>query len=70
MFGLAGNAASRHGAEEIWHNHKRFNDVVKGTNVVDSISGPCAAAIPYICIARVGFDGPTGWGTPDGTLDL
>jgi Subtilase family len=70
MFGLAGNAASRHGAEEIWHNHKHLNDVIKGTNVVDSVSGPCASAAAYICVAGTGFDGPTGWGTPNGTSDL
>ena len=33
MFALAGNAASRHGATEIWEKHTAFNDVVTGTNV-------------------------------------
>jgi hypothetical protein len=70
MFALAGNAASRHGATEIWEKHTAFNDVVTGTNVNDRISGPCASGVIYICKAGKGFDGPTGWGTPNGTKDL
>ncbi len=70
MFALAGNAASRHGATEIWEKHTAFNDVVTGTNVSVNVSGPCASSVIYICRAGKGFDGPTGWGTPNGTTDL
>jgi hypothetical protein len=70
MFALAGNAATRHGAQEIWQAHAAFNDVLAGTNVVTSVSGPCASAVLYICKAGKGYDGPTGWGTPVGTTGL
>jgi hypothetical protein len=26
----------------------------------------CDSGVKYICTARAGFDGPTGWGTPKG----
>jgi subtilase family serine protease len=70
MFALAGNAASRHGAEEIWQKHSSFNDVVSGTNVSPVFGGPCASSVIYVCRAGKGYDGPTGWGTPNGTTDL
>jgi subtilase family serine protease len=35
-----------------------LNDVTSGSN------GTCTPK--YLCKARVGYDGPTGWGTPDG----
>ena len=37
-----------------------FYDVTSGSN------GSCSPA--YLCTAQVGFDGPTGWGTPNGQL--
>jgi hypothetical protein len=37
-----------------------FYDVTTGSN------GTCSPA--YLCTAQVGFDGPTGWGTPNGQL--
>jgi subtilase family serine protease len=70
MFALAGNAATRHGATEIWAKHTAFNDVVTGSNVNLRVSGPCASSVAYICKAGKGYDGPTGWGTPNGTTDL
>jgi subtilase family serine protease len=70
MFALAGNAASRHGATEIWGKHTAFNDIVTGTNINSKFGGPCASSVVYICTARTGYDGPTGWGTPNGTTDL
>jgi subtilase family serine protease len=70
MFALAGNAATRHGAEEIWKTHSSFFDVTTGTNVLAGITGPCASTVPEICTAKAGYDGPTGWGSPNGTTDL
>ena len=67
MFALAGNAATRHGAQEIWRNHAALKDIVKGDNIDPPITGPCASSVTYICVAGHGYDGPTGWGTPDGT---
>jgi subtilase family serine protease len=37
-----------------------FYDITSGSN------GTCTT--PYFCNAAVGFDGPTGWGTPNGAL--
>ncbi|MEV7032846.1 S53 family peptidase [Streptomyces sp. NPDC093272] len=36
-----------------------LNDVTSGSN------GSCSTS--YFCTARSGYDGPTGWGTPEGT---
>ncbi|KOV95014.1 S53 family peptidase [Streptomyces sp. NRRL B-3648] len=36
-----------------------LNDVTSGSN------GSCSTG--YLCTARSGYDGPTGWGTPEGT---
>ncbi|GKQ36927.1 S53 family peptidase [Streptomyces sp. A012304] len=36
-----------------------LNDVTSGSN------GSCSTS--YLCTARSGYDGPTGWGTPQGT---
>ncbi|MFF7358758.1 peptidase S8 [Streptomyces filipinensis] len=36
-----------------------LNDVTSGSN------GTCSTS--YFCTARSGYDGPTGWGTPEGT---
>jgi hypothetical protein len=40
-------------------NRTDFYDVTTGSN------GTCGGA-PYLCTAEVGYDGPTGLGTPDG----
>jgi subtilase family serine protease len=66
MFALAGNASSRHGAQEIWQNHSALKDIVKGNNIDTPLTGPCASSVTYICVAGSGYDGPTGWGTPNG----
>jgi subtilase family serine protease len=70
MIGLAGNASSRHGAMEIWQKHSSITDVTKGTDVYTRVTGPCASKVSYICVAGTGYDGPTGWGSPNGTSDL
>jgi len=41
-----------------WHHPDLFNDVVTGSN------GKCDDA--YFCNAGTGYDGPSGWGTPNG----
>lgn len=67
MFALAGNASTRHGAQELWQNHAALHDIVKGNDIDQPITGPCASSVTYICVAGPGYDGPTGWGTPNGT---
>lgn len=43
-------------------HHAAFNDVTSGSN------GTCSPA--YLCTAEPSYDGPTGWGTPDGATGL
>ncbi|MBV9718080.1 MAG: peptidase S8 [Candidatus Eremiobacteraeota bacterium] len=62
VFGLAGNASSQNAAEKFWtlkkHKYKKdLHDITSGSN------GNCGN---YLCIAGKGYDGPTGWGTPNG----
>lgn len=60
VYALAGNAASMNYAQSIWQHGgtTSLNDVTSGSN------GTCS--ISYICNAGPGYDGPTGWGTPNG----
>jgi subtilase family serine protease len=60
VYALAGNAGTMNYAASIWAagGSSALNDVVSGSN------GSCS--ISYICNARAGYDGPTGWGTPNG----
>jgi hypothetical protein len=53
--GVAGGKLT--GGELVWGSQKAFHDVVSGTN------GTCA----LYCSAVIGWDGPTGLGTPKGT---
>ena len=66
-FALAGNGPKLTGAAHIWIHHKgNINDVIKGNNIDPHLGVNCASSVKYICFARAGFDGPTGWGTPYG----
>jgi subtilase family serine protease len=60
VYALAGNASSLNYASSIWAagGGSSLNDVTSGSN------GSCS--ISYICNAGAGYDGPTGWGTPNG----
>lgn len=62
VYALAGNASSENYAQSIWvaGGTSALNDVTSGSN------GRCPKKYPYICTAGVGYDGPTGWGTPNG----
>ena len=44
----------------IWENTGDFYDVTSGNN------GTCTQS--YLCTAGKGYDGPTGWGSPNGSL--
>ena len=72
MFALAGNASSVAQPQGIWSHGgtSAFTDVTKGNNFLLSISGKCASKVKYICTAGKGYDGPTGWGTPNGVSGL
>ena len=59
VYALAGNAGSvTYGSYPYSHKTGLF-DVISGSN------GSCGGS--YLCTAKVGYDGPTGLGTPKGT---
>jgi subtilase family serine protease len=58
-FALAGTpAAGTYPSSYIYKHTSNLYDVTSGAD------GSCSPA--YLCTAGVGYDGPTGWGTPDG----
>ncbi|HVN70212.1 MAG TPA: S8 family serine peptidase [Candidatus Binatia bacterium] len=64
---LGGNVGNGTGASYIWkHRQGNLYDVTSGNNLDAYLGVNCASAVKYICTARVGFDGPTGLGTPNG----
>jgi len=63
VFALAGTpAAGTFPSSYIYKHTSNLFDVTSGSN------GTCSPA--YLCTGEVGYDGPTGWGTPDGTADF
>jgi subtilase family serine protease len=60
VFALAGNASQLNAAQSFYQTQyqKYLNDITSGSN------GTCSPA--YLCTGEVGYDGPTGWGTPNG----
>jgi Subtilase family len=72
IIALAGNGGTANVPANIWSagGSSAFNDVTEGTNVYKPVTGPCASSVAYICIAGAGYDGPTGWGSPNGISAL
>ncbi|MGI5426845.1 S53 family peptidase [Streptomyces sp. CA-179760] len=59
VYALAGTPSSgSYPAKFPYANTSALNDVTSGSN------GSCTTS--YFCTARTGYDGPTGWGTPEG----
>ncbi|MEV6051115.1 putative Ig domain-containing protein [Streptomyces sp. NPDC052107] len=60
VYALAGTpGASDYPAKYPYSHTSNLYDVTSGSN------GSCSTS--YFCTARTGYDGPTGWGTPNGT---
>ncbi|WP_030810860.1 S53 family peptidase [Streptomyces sp. NRRL F-2799] len=60
VYALAGTpGATDYPAQYPYSHTVNLNDVTSGSN------GSCSTS--YFCTARAGYDGPTGWGTPNGT---
>ncbi|MYR17778.1 putative Ig domain-containing protein, partial [Streptomyces sp. SID6137] len=60
VYALAGTPGSSDYPAKYPYSHtSNLNDVTSGSN------GSCSTA--YYCKAQTGYDGPTGWGTPNGT---
>jgi subtilase family serine protease len=58
IFALAGGPGASPAANDLYNAPGDLYDVTSGSN------GTCSPA--YLCTAEVGYDGPTGLGTPDG----
>ena len=60
VFALAGNASQLNAAQAFYQteNQQYLYDITSGSN------GTCSPA--YLCTGEAGYDGPTGWGTPNG----
>jgi subtilase family serine protease len=60
VFALAGNASQLDAAQSFYQtkNQQYLYDVTTGAD------GSCSPA--YLCTGEAGYDGPTGWGTPNG----
>jgi subtilase family serine protease len=60
VFALAGNNGNGgdNAADSIYTHTSNLYDVTTGSN------GSCGSSL--LCTAKTGYDGPTGWGTPNG----
>jgi subtilase family serine protease len=63
VFALAGNASKLDAAKNFWTQKKKkykrdLHDITTGSD------GSCDGS--YLCTAVKGYDGPTGWGSPNG----
>nr|WP_223297526.1 S53 family peptidase [Catenulispora acidiphila] len=61
VIALAGNPQKFPNASAFYSNHSSLNDVVGGNNIFGIDCGG-----DYQCNAVAGYDGPTGWGSPNG----
>jgi subtilase family serine protease len=62
VYALAGDFGEHTDASRLWDHHTHLHDITSGSN------GSCRSA--SWCRAGRGWDGPTGWGTPDGIDDF
>ena len=60
VYALAGNATSLNAAQSLYASGASLWDVTTGSD------GSCKAKVAYLCTGEVGYDGPTGNGTPNG----
>jgi len=64
IYGVAGNAA-RLSPGSLYRHRRRLFDVTAGSNAYPFTPRACGS--DYLCVAKKGYDAPTGLGTPDGT---
>ena len=65
VYGLAGNATTVKPGNEYAHASSLF-DVTKGNNDWFNNAHGKSCGLDYLCVAKKGYDAPTGLGTPDG----
>jgi len=63
VYGLAGDAATA-APGDLYRHADSLADVTSGSNDVAGHGAKCGG--DYLCVAGVGYDAPTGLGTPDG----
>jgi subtilase family serine protease len=66
VYALAGNAATVPLGYAYAHAGSLF-DVTKGNDDWFNGTGGATCGFDYLCVAKKGYDAPTGMGTPDGT---
>jgi hypothetical protein len=66
VYGLAGNAGTITPRSPYAHTGGLF-DVTQGNNDWLNGSHGATCGYDYLCVAKKGYDSPTGLGTPDGT---
>jgi subtilase family serine protease len=66
VYGLAGNASSIRPGEVYRHAGALF-DITRGNNAWFIPTPKVVCGNSYLCVAKDGYDAPTGLGTPDGT---
>ena len=65
IYALAGDPAPRtYPASYPYQHPAHIFDITSG------VTGVCPTTSAYLCHAEVGYDGPTGLGTPDGTYEF
>jgi subtilase family serine protease len=70
LYALTGAADRVQAGATPWQRHSatNFRDVTSGTNVPGITALTCGG--DYLCTGVAGYDGPTGWGTPQGLSGL
>jgi Ricin-type beta-trefoil lectin domain/Putative Ig domain len=64
IYALAGDpTAGTYPASYLYQNTSALTDITTGP-----ANGICESNRQYLCNAETGYDGPTGWGTPNGTV--
>ena len=66
VYGLAGNASTVPLGYAYAHAGSLF-DITRGNNDWFNGAGGATCGYDYLCVAKKGYDAPTGMGTPDGT---
>jgi hypothetical protein len=64
VYALAGNAAAITPGAWLYAHHRSLFDVTSGFEGTPGANGDCGGS--YLCTAGPGYDGPTGWGSPNG----
>jgi hypothetical protein len=64
VYALAGNGRDIIPGAWLYAHHGSLFDVTSGFEGTSGATADCGGS--YLCTAARGYDGPTGWGTPDG----